>query len=138
MLNIERYKEELKKCKRIYLDCEIYKIREKCEGEESGFCFSNPCSACREDNIEWLCSEYKEQILNDAEKRYLRGVIRPFRDKVDSIRKIAESEKIESILIYVNSFNDSKDVIYLPRFEKGKMYQNMKDGKYYTLEELGL
>lgn len=137
MLNIERYKEELKKCKRIYLDCEIYRIREKCK-EENDSCGSKRCFECRKDNIEWLLEEYKEPILNDVEKEYLSAVIKPFRDKVDSIRKIAESEKIESILIYVNSFNDSKDVIYLPRFEKGKMYQNMKDGKYYTLEELGL
>lgn len=132
MLNIERYKEELKKCKRIYLDCEIYKIREKCEGEESGFCFSNPCSACREDNIEWLCSEYKEQILNDAEKRYLRGVIRPFKNEVLSIRKL--SAVSEWIVIRMNDY----DEINLPKFEKGTMYQGMEKDKRYTLEELGL
>lgn len=133
MLNIERYKNELKKHDGS-LDCDIYRIRERCKKAESGFCSSNPCSVCREDNIEWLCSEY--QILDDTEKRYLRGVIRPFRNKVDSIRKIEEPKKRESICIYVN--NDDDDVVYLPHFEKGKMYQNMEGGKSYTLEELGL
>ena len=135
MLNIERYKEELKKCKRIYLDCEIYKIREKCEGEESGFCFSNPCSACREDNIEWLCSEYKEQILNDAEKCYLRGVIRPFRNRVLNIQKKSNSTFKEWISILIKDH----EVISLPYFEKSSgMYQGMEIDKRYTLEELGL
>ena len=31
--------------------------------------------------------EVKQEILDEAEKRYLRGVIRPFRDKVKYIKK---------------------------------------------------
>lgn len=130
MLNIERYKEELKKCKRIRLDCQICKMREECKEVESGFCFSNPCSACREDNIEWLLSE--AQILDDAEKRYLRGVIRPFRKEVKSIRKL--SAVSEWIVIEMKSHQETN----LPKFKKGTMYQGMEGNKKYTLEELGL
>ena len=133
MLNIERYKEELKKCKRIYLDCQIYKLREKCEGEESGFCFSNPCSACREDNIEWLLAE--AEILDDAEKRYLKGVIRPFRNRVLNIQKKSNSTFKEWISILIKDH----EVISLPYFEKSSgMYQGMEENKKYTIEELGL
>lgn len=130
MLNIERYKEELKKCKRIRLDCQICKMREECKEVESGFCFSNPCSACREDNIEWLLSE--AQILDDAEKRYLRGVIRPFKKEVKSIRKL--SYVSEQIVIQMQSGIEIK----LPCFKKGTMYQGMEEDRRYTIEELGL
>lgn len=130
MLNIERYKDELKKCKGVALDCQMYQLRKECKEAESGFCFSNPCSACREDNIEWLCSEY--QILDDAEKRYLRGVIRPFRNEVKSIRKLSAVH--EKIVIQMKSYLE----INLPVFKKGTMYQGMEENKEYTLEELGL
>lgn len=129
MLNIERYRKELKKHDGS-LDCDIYRIREKCKKAESGFCSSNPCSVCREDNIEWLLSEC--QILDDAEKRYLKGVIRPFRNEVLSIRKL--SFVSEQIVIQMKSYIEIK----LPCFEKGTMYQGMEDGKKYTVEELGL
>ncbi len=130
MLNIEKYKDELKKCKRIRLDCQICKMREEYKEVESGFCFSNPCSACREDNIEWLLAE--TQILDDAEKRYLKGVIRPFRNEVRSIRKL--SYVSEQIVIQMQSGIEIK----LPCFKKGTMYQGMEKDKRYTLEELGL
>lgn len=129
MLNIERYKNELKKHDGS-LDCDIYRIRGKCKKAESGFCSSNPCSVCREDNIEWLCSEC--QILDDAEKRYLKGVIRPFRNEVLGIKKKCTVEEYIAIIV--------KDcqIIYLPYFKEGTMYQGMEKDKRYTLEELGL
>lgn len=130
VLNIERYKEELKKCKRVRLDCQICKMREERKEVESGFCFSNPCSACREDNIEWLLSE--AQILDDAEKRYLRGVIRPFRDKVKCILKCSNSRE----WIEIRIINNAK--INFPYFEKCSMYKGMELDREYTLEELEL
>lgn len=84
-------------------------------------------------NIEWMCSEY--QILDDAEKRYLKCVIMPFRNEVKSIFKLLLfSEQSEQIAIQMQ--NDSG--IFLPCFEKGTMYQGMEEDKRYTLEELGL
>lgn len=130
MLNIERYKDELKKCKGVALDCQMYQLRKECKEAESGFCFSNPCSACREDNIEWLLSEC--QILDDAEKRYLRGVIKPFKSEVKSICKL--SYVSEQIVIQMQSGIEIK----LPCFKKGTMYQGMEADKLYSLEELGL
>lgn len=141
MLNAEKYRDEIQKLLDRGYDATLNKKTKKivaCKETNCNNCAFFTNKSCVYEREKWLISVCEESILDEVEKEYLRGVIRPFRDKVDSIRKIAESEKIESILIYVNSFNDSKDVIYLPRFEKGKMYQNMKDGKYYTLEELGL
>lgn len=77
--------------------------------------------------------EYKPEILDKAEKRYLRRVIRPFRDKVTYIRKFVYSTGDAKIDIVVENW-----YICLPTFPKNQMYKNMKDDKEYTLEELGL
>lgn len=72
------------------------------------------------------------QILDDAEKRYLSAVIRPFRDSVRGIEK-AENSPYEMICI------DTKyRYMVFPPFDKGTMYKGMKTGWRYTLEELGL
>lgn len=79
--------------------------------------------------------EYKLEVLDEVEKRYLRGVIRPFRDKVAYIEKYHDmSEKLEFINIAIKSNSD----LDLPYFKKNSMYKGMKLRKKYTLEELGL
>lgn len=77
--------------------------------------------------------EYKPEILDEAEKRYLRGVIRPFKNSVSIIRKMYSQEK-EYIKI---QYKDDAPT-NLPYFEKDTMYKGMKLCKKYTLEELGL
>ena len=131
MLNIEKHRDRLENYE-IPLDCYIREIREKCK-EENESCGSKRCVECRKENLEWLCSEY--QILDDAEKRYLRCVISPFRNEVKSIFKLfLFSEQSEQIAIQMQ--NDRG--IFLPCFEKGTMYKGMVTNKEYTLEELGL
>ena len=77
--------------------------------------------------------EVKQEILDEAEKRYLRGVIKPFRDKVTYIKKFVYSTGDAKIDINVENW-----YICLPTFPKNQMYKNMEDDKEYTLEELGL
>ena len=125
MLNIEKYRDRLENYE-IPLDCYIREIRE----EENDSCGSKRCVECRKENIEWLLSEY--QILDDAEKRYLRGVIRPFKNEVKSICKL--SAVSEWIVILMNNYQETN----LPKFKKGTMYQGMEGNRRYTLEELGL
>ena len=72
------------------------------------------------------------QVLDDAEKRYLKGVIRPFRDRVKYIKKV-EGACEEYIHIQLNT-----DWAFLPHFRTGTMYKGMKPDHGYTLEELGL
>ena len=74
------------------------------------------------------------QILDDVEKRYLKGVIRPFRDKVLYIAKRSIMDRRKEH-IYIDL---THDVITLPCFMKGTMYKGMKTDKEYTIEELGL
>lgn len=73
-------------------------------------------------------------ILDDEEKRYLEGIIRPFKNKVEHISK--ETSVISGTeYIYIDLGNDE---ITLPSFKKGTMYSGMEGEKEYTLKELGL
>ena len=75
------------------------------------------------------------QILDDAEKRYLKGVIMPFRKSVTSIRKeMACNTARHRIVIYVSEYG----CCYLPWFNSESMYKGMELCKAYTLKELGL
>ncbi len=78
--------------------------------------------------------ERKEEVLDAAEKRYLAGVIRPFRDKVKYIYKGREWSNNKEFI----NINLKEDTLDLPYFKKGTMYKSMKLGRNYTLEELGL
>lgn len=134
MLNIEKYRDRLENYDKS-LDCEIYRIRKEFEGE-NGFCrVKKPCSECRKENMQWLLEEYKEQILDDVEKKYLSAVIKPFRDKVKYMLK--NSSNVESISIVLED-KERREYFNFPYFKKGTMYQGMEANKRYTLEELGL
>lgn len=76
------------------------------------------------------------QILDDEEKRYLGGVIRPFKDKVMYITK--RSVISDSTIEYISIQLAGGEYIWLPRFKKGTMYKGMEPDHRYTLEELGL
>lgn len=85
----------------------------------------------------WLEQEYS--ILDEKEREYLSSVIKPWRDKVECIRKqrfLAEENYEFICIVYrdVIGFNH----VDFPNFPKGTMYQGMELSKGYTLEDLGL
>lgn len=88
------------------------------------------------------CSfRYGVPILDDIEKRYLRGVVRPFRDRVDTIQKIKSTlDGFEHIKMYVRYPGSSsiQSSLMFPAFKSGTMYAGMKLEKDYTLAELEL
>lgn len=99
------------------------------------------CTACVPifKNVTWkddeptsLESIVHPPILDDAERRYLSAVIRPFRNKVEYIEKVDVACE-EYIHIQLN-----KAWAFLPHFRTGTMYKGMKPNHGYTLEELGL
>lgn len=129
MLNIEKYKNELSKDLDT-LDCQICALRKK------GNCkLGDYCDECRAENIKWLCSEYKEPILNEDEKEYLKAVIKPFRNEVRCITKLSDDDWAEEYICICIKQSSSTN---LPRFDEGMAYENMENGREYTLEELGL
>ena len=80
--------------------------------------------------------EIDEPILTDEERRYLRKIIEPYRDKVESIEKIGSE--------YLDSDNDfvvihlEEDSISLPILNTSFKFNGMETDKEYTLEELEL
>ncbi len=132
MKNIEKYKEIVLK----HLShCDIETDIRKQGGKAAIDCPHTSCEECQEKFFKWLLEEYKDPILADAEREYLKAVIRPFRNKIDTISKF-------------QTWDDSSQYIYismkdrrwsnLPCFPKGTMYKGMKEGKHYSLKELGL
>ena len=77
-----------------------------------------------------------KSILDDAEKRYLSALIKPFRESVVAIIKCKYDDYNEFIQIEVNQ--ERYEYIDLPNFKKDIMYKGMEIDKGYTLEELGL
>lgn len=80
-----------------------------------------------------LILEKEEPILDEAERKYLSDVIRPFRNKIKSISKRC-IDNTEYIIIYIKD----DESLPFPNFEKGTMYKNMELDKFYKLKELGL
>ena len=78
-------------------------------------------------------------ILTDKEKEYLSAVIKPFRDRIISIRKYRFNQD-EYIGIYIKYYaeTDENEMITLPVFKEGTMYKGIEINKEYTLKELGL
>lgn len=79
--------------------------------------------------------ERKEEILDEAEKRYLRGVIKPFRDRVQNITKWRLTQ-IDTYFIKIRLKNG--EILSFPKFTSKTMYEGMQEDKAYAIEELGL
>ena len=96
--------------------------------------------------LKWLDMEHKEQILDEAEKRYLKSVIKPFRDRVEYIEKVYADIECKGCLdteckadcyIFIK-FTDKSNDMNFPLFHGKDMYKGMELYNEYTLEELGL
>lgn len=83
--------------------------------------------------------ERKEEILDDKEKEYLRGVVKPFRNKIRYIKKYESGFRgwLNRITICFKDGDFSGD-IDLPPFLPNAMYKGMEIDKEYSLDELGL
>lgn len=96
--------------------------------------FVKNTASCFE-NLYYLKTIYeKKEILDNAEKNYLNGVIRPFKKDVKKIVK-CDFQCEEFIKIYMKK---PLDDFCLPSFKMNTMYKGMKLEKDYTLKELGL
>ncbi len=78
---------------------------------------------------------YDTEILDNTEKRYLKNIIRPFRDKVEYITKTVN---VTGELEHINIILKRDTGLVFPNFEKGTMYRGMEIGKQYTLSGLGI
>lgn len=75
-------------------------------------------------------------ILDDAEKGWLKEVVRPFKKRIILVTKHA---RLGKEFISLEVFNEGKceDVMF-PYFPAGKMYKGMKLDHHYNADDLGL
>lgn len=132
MKNIEKYRDVVLENLN---NCHLEKSLREFYGETVVCCPHTKCDECKKRLREWLLEEAKEPILDDAEREYLKAVIRPFREEIDTISKFRNCTNDEH---YIFIKMKSQNWFSLPRFPKGTMYKGMKDGRHYSLEELGL
>lgn len=81
-----------------------------------------------------------QPVLTEEEKEYLSYVIKPFRDKIDYIRKNIPYYYFNEIrdLEYIEIKTDDNHSMYFPYFKANSMYKGMTLDRRYSLEELGL
>lgn len=79
----------------------------------------------------------KKWVLDDDERRYLQTVVRPLRKEIRCVVKYGSCSFVAKPYEYLILKMDGYYWDF-PPFPKGKMYQGMKEGKEYTLEDLGL
>lgn len=127
--NWDKVKEELNLedfIKRSGICAAIHRVRKE------NNCNGWSCEECKK----WLKQPYKEpSILDDAEKEYLRAVIKPWRKRIISIKVNIFDEDSEYISIKIK---DDALSTSLPTFKEGAMYKGMIRGMEYTLEDLDL
>ena len=121
-----------------------------CDGEEESFIIDNDKTNRLKFNAPKISSykierpmkyetiyEAPKQILDQKEKEYLENVIRPIKNRVNSIAKsyaiLTQCKKEEIVINYDNKYGSC-----LPHFTKGTMYKGMELNRKYTLKELGL
>jgi hypothetical protein len=116
-----------------YNICDTINIVRNNQKRKDGVC-NFDCTAC----YKWLRQEYKELILDKAEKEYLTAVIKPWKDRITHIGKSLDGIYAEYISIHYTDVYGGTDTVELPSFKENAMYKGMELNKKYTLEELGL
>ena len=76
----------------------------------------------------------KKPVLDETEREHLSNIIKPFRDKLKSIIRLDWYYKSKYNYIQIEYDRDLEQII----LKSDTMYNNMKLGKEYSLEELGL
>ena len=99
------------------------------------------CKLGNLDNDYWEIVE--TPILDEQEKKYLESFLRPFIKRYDRIEVVKNGIDPNRFFIEIKfyAFKDGElsDYTNFPYFDKTEhMYEGMKEGKCYTLEELGL
>lgn len=131
--NLEHYKEDLKGILLFHFDSPravIKLIREKFG------CQIKVEKHATDAILEWMAQPYREPILDDAEKKYLSEVIKPFLSKIKYIAKFKSACSEDKQYIHIGFYEG--DGLTSPYFKANSMYKGMELNKAYTLKELKL
>lgn len=130
--NLEHYKERLKRIlKEHYKDPGMifYSIQDDIDPE-----IQRTSDFFTATILDWMAQEYKPEILDKVEKKYLSEVIRPFREEVIDITKMKDFVRYRDFI----RIQVGDEYMFLPRFERDTMYKGLEYDKPYKPEELGL
>lgn len=140
MKNIEKYEHEISKLvaeKKHSIACAIAIIA----GINDGLHCECGCFNCQKKCIEWMYSEYKEQILTEEEKEIVRVMLdftHKFGCTVIDVKKIYIGNCKSFISIrYENPVVRTNDAISSPIIDNDK-FKGMELNRKYSIEELGI
>lgn len=136
MKNIEKYEKEISQLVNEVnsIECSIATV--------AGIpCFAQACKECRKKCLEWMYSEYKEEILSDDEKDIIKSMIKVIRKlgcEVICVNKFHDECGNYCVFIkYKNKLSLYIEKMATPWFKNDK-FKGMIPDKEYTLEELGI
>ena len=132
--NLEHYKKELGKI--FYEGCfnpaaMFYKIKTNYDSDIR----SNYGQTYADDILDWMAKPFKEPILDEVEREYLKAVIRPFRKMIAYIVKAQDFDDGKQCIRIILQNGDG---MHFPYLDDDAMYKGMEVYKEYTPEELGL
>ena len=82
---------------------------------------------------------YNPQILDDAEREYLKTILKPFHEAVNYVAKYNDPACGEDICRKEYLLIELRGGTFtFPDFDRGKMYSGMELDKKYQLDELGI
>ena len=136
MLNIEKYKDEIKAEleKDKTLGCVVNKLM-------GNTCDDYPkCNDCYLKVLDWLLQEYKEPnpILTKEGKEFLRMMVADFNIyDIEYILKVEDENKVNNYLM-INLRNGHVTKFYEKNSKECMLLKNMGNHQRYTAKELGL
>ena len=141
MKNIEKYEKEISKLvnEDNVLPCAIATVAGIRKEKP---CYYQDCEGCYKKCIEWMYSEYKEEILSDDEKDIVKAmcdaIYRFGCDEIISVCKIGFGMRCNFISIsYKNEYSGVNETMASPIF-RNDLFAGMELRKRYSLEELGI
>lgn len=141
MKNIEKYEKEIVDHVNKYGDSIECVIATVAGIRKEKPCYHQECEECHKKCIEWMYSEYKEEILSDDEKDIIKlmiDTILKFGCTVIDVRKIDIGNCDSFISIrYENPVIRTNDTLSSPIINNDK-FKGMELNRKYTLEELGI
>lgn len=86
-----------------------------------------------------------DDILTEKERTWLENYLRPFKDRVDLIRKEKSQDRygnpmynLTMWLTSETSYSGMEHVTFTPKFYKNEMFRGLEPEHFYSLEQLGL
>lgn len=140
MKNIEKYEKEIiqRADNGGSIDCAIATVAGIRKEKP---CYYQDCEECQKKCLEWMYSEYKENILTEEEKDIVKAMI-DFAHKcgVYVVHVCKFQDELKGVYIHCKfkgKENDNTDFIESPWLPKN-MFKGMENDINYTLEELGI